>query len=356
MKKNFYILKNGKLIRKGNTIYFIFEKSDEKAFSAEIDGEEIEVKTEDVSDKPEYEKRVLPVEQIDVLLVYGRVSLTSGVISFLSKNNIPVHFFGYYGNYESTLMPKEKLLSGEMHIRQAIHYISKDKRLFIAKRFVEGSAQNILKNLEYYQREGRELKEEISFINSAYKSIENCKNISQLLALEGAIRSKYYSSFNKILKSFEFNERSRQPPENPINAMISFGNSLLYATIIKQIYHTQLDQTISFLHEPSERRFSLALDISEIFKPLLVDRIIFKLVNKDIISENHFVKELNSCLLNNKGKEIFLREYEGKLNTTIKHRDLGRNVSYERLIYLECLKLCKHFLEIKDYKPFVIWW
>lgn len=356
MKKNFYILRNGKLIRKGNTIYFIYEKSKEKAFSAEIDGEEIEMEVEDASDKPEYEKRVLPVEQIGAFFIYGRVSFTSGVISFLSKNNIPVHFFGYYGNYESTLMPKEMLLSGEMHIKQAMHYLLPDKRIFIAKRFVEGSAQNILKNLEYYQREGRELGEEISYIKSAYKSIENCKNVSQILALEGAIRNKYYSSFNKILKYFEFDERSRQPPKNPINAMISFGNSLLYATAIKQIYHTQLDQTISFLHEPSERRFSLALDISEIFKPLLVDRVIFKLVNKNIISENHFVRELNSCLLNNKGKEIFLREYEEKLNTTIKHRDLRRNVSYERLIYLECLKLCKHFLGMKEYKPFVIWW
>ncbi|MBC7081367.1 MAG: type I-B CRISPR-associated endonuclease Cas1 [Thermoplasmatales archaeon] len=356
MKKNFYILRNGKLIRKGNTIYFIYEKSEEKVFSAEIDGEEMEVETEDISDKQEYEKRVLPIEQISSLFIYGRVSLTSGVISFLSKNNIPVHFFGYYGNYESTLMPKEMLLSGEMHIKQAMHYISQDKRVFIAKRFVEGSAQNILRNLEYYQREGKDLQEEISYITNASFSIENCKDVSQLLALEGAIRSKYYSSFNKILKSFEFDERTRQPPENPLNAMISFGNSLLYATVIKQIYHTQLDQTISFLHEPSERRFSLALDISEIFKPLLVDRIIFKLVNKDIIGEDHFVKELNSCLLNNKGKEIFLREYDEKLQTTIKHRDLGRNVSYERLIYLECLKLCKHFLGIKDYKPFVIWW
>ena len=312
---------------------------------------------EDISDKPEYEKRILPVEQIGTLFIYGRVSLTSGVISFLSKNNIPVNFFGYYGNYESTLMPKEELLSGEMHIKQAMHYIDEQKRLFLAKRFVEGSAENMLRNLRYYKNEGKDVGEEISYMENALNKIEECKNVEQLMALEGGMRSVYYSSFDKILKPcFKFEERSRQPPENPLNAMVSFGNSLLYANIIKAIYHTQLDQTISFLHKPSERRFSLALDISEIFKPLLVDRTIFKLVNKDIIGENHFVKELNCCLLNDKGKEIFLREYEERLHTTIKHRDLGKNVSYERLIYLECLKLCKHFLGIKEYRPFVIWW
>ena len=138
--------------------------------------------------------------------------------------------------------------------------------------------------------------------------------------------------------------------------MISFGNALLYSTIIKNIYHTQLNQTIAFLHEPSERRYSLSLDLSEIFKPLIVDRVIFKLTNKQIITEKHFIKELNSCLLNEKGKKIFVMEYEKKLNSTIKHRSLKRNVSYERLIYLECIKLCKHLLGMKKYEPFVIWW
>jgi len=138
--------------------------------------------------------------------------------------------------------------------------------------------------------------------------------------------------------------------------MISFGNSLLYTATINAIYHTQLDQTISFLHEPSERRFSLSLDISEIFKPLIVDRTIFKLVNKDMITENDFIKELNYCLLNKSGKEKFIRDFEERLRTTIKHRELGRNVTYERLIYLECLKISKHFLGTKEYNPFVIWW
>ncbi|MEM0492604.1 MAG: type I-B CRISPR-associated endonuclease Cas1b [Candidatus Thermoplasmatota archaeon] len=356
MKRNFYILKNGKLVRKGNTVYFVCKKSEEKCFSSEVDEEEIEVESEDISDKPEYEKRVLPIEQIGVLFVYGRVSLTSGVISFLGKNMIPVHFFGYYGNYECSLMPREGLLSGELHIKQALHYINPEKRVFIAKRLVEGSAQNILRNLEYYQREGKDLSDDISYITSAFGSIEGCSDVGRLLALEGAIRSRYYSTFNKILRFFEFDERSRHPPGNPLNAMISFGNSLLYGTVIKEIYHTQLDQTVSFLHEPSERRFSLALDLSEIFKPLLVDRVIFKLVNKDMISGDYFVRELNCCLLNDKGREIFVREYDEKIHTTIKHRDLGRNVSYERLIYLECLKLCKHIIGLKEYKPFVIWW
>ena len=256
-----------------------------------------------------------------------------------------------------TLIPKDSLLSGEMHIRQASWYLDPKKRLALAKKFVTGSAANILRNLEYYRNEGKPVEGERADIQAFVEQAETINNVGQLLAAEGNIRSLYYSTFDKILKNgFSFGGRSRQPPANPLNAMISFGNSLVYGLTINAIYKTQLDQTISFLHEPSERRFSLSLDVSEIFKPLLVDRVIFKLVNKDMISPEDFRTDLGSCLLNDKGKRIFLSEFNEKLETTIKHRDLGRNVSYQRLVYLECIKLGKQFTGMKDYKPFAIWW
>jgi CRISPR-associated protein Cas1 len=370
MKKNLYLIKNGKIIRKQNTLYFVSKKESSgpptppggpaadgtPGYLADEDDERTDL-PEDISDKPEFEKRPLAVEQVDAILCYGRVSLTSGVISFLSKYNIPVHFFGYYGHYESTLFPKEALLSGEMHVRQASHYLDKNKRLALARKFVTGSAANIKRNLEYYQNQEKPLGGVLSGIDALAESTASCGNIGQLLALEGNIRSTYYSAFDKILKpGFSFGGRSRQPPANPLNAMISFGNSLVYGQAINAIYRTQLDQTVSFLHEPSERRFSLALDVAEIFKPLLVDRVIFKLINKDMISPQDFVTELGSCLLNDKGRRLFLAEFNEKMETTIKHRDLGRNVSYGRLVYLECIKLGKHMMGIKEYKPFTIWW
>ncbi|MDD5187601.1 MAG: type I-B CRISPR-associated endonuclease Cas1b [Methanoregula sp.] len=369
MKKNLYLIKNGKIIRKQNTLYFVSKKESSgppaqpgkpadgaPGYLADEDDERTDLE-DDISDKPEFEKRPLAVEQVDAILCYGRISLTSGVISFLSKYSIPVHFFGYYGHYESTLLPKEALLSGEMHVRQASHYLDHAKRLALARSFVTGSAANIKRNLEYYQNQEKPLAGVLKDIDVFLDSVETCKDIGQLLALEGNIRSNYYSTFDMILKpGFPFGGRSRNPPSNPLNAMISFGNSLVYGQAINAIYRTQLDQTISFLHVPSERRFSLALDIAEIFKPLLVDRVIFKLVNKDMISPHDFTTELGSCLLNDKGRRLFLTEFNEKMETTIKHRDLGRNVSYGRLIYLECIKIGKHVMGIKDYKPFTIWW
>jgi len=141
-----------------------------------------------------------------------------------------------------------------------------------------------------------------------------------------------------------------------LNALISFGNSLLYATTLGAIYRTQLRPTISFLHEPGDRRFSLALDISAVFKPLLVDRLIFKVLNTKMLGTDDFDKDLNYCYLKEKGRKVFVQEYDQRLKTTISHRNLGRKVSYRRLIRLECYKLIKHLMGVQEYRGFRAWW
>jgi len=130
----------------------------------------------------------------------------------------------------------------------------------------------------------------------------------------------------------------------------------MYSTVLTEIYNTQLNPTISYLHEPFKRRFSLSLDLSEIFKPFIGDRVVFKLLNKRIISKDDFDKDLNYCLLKDSGRRLFLQHYNERLDKTIKHRTLDRDVSYKHIIKLECYKLIKHVSGLKDYEAFRIWW
>lgn len=180
------------------------------------------------------------------------------------------------------------------------------------------------------------------------------------MAIEGRIRDKYYQSFNLILKLDDpfgaFTKRERCPPTNPINALISFGNSLLYATTLSEIYRTQLNPTVSFLHEPGARRYSLSLDLSEIFKPIIVDRTIFKLVNERMLKLDDFDRDLNYCYLREPGRKKFVQEYESRLQQTIEHRRLKKHVSYRHLIRLECYKLVKHIVGEEPYEGFRMWW
>ncbi|MEM3503955.1 MAG: type I-B CRISPR-associated endonuclease Cas1b [Nitrososphaeria archaeon] len=324
MKKNLHFLSEGILQRDENTVYFINKNG----------------------------KRPIPIEQIQQIIAHGPLTISSGVIHYFAQKGIPIHFFNYYGFYDGSFYPRETLLSGELLVKQVEHYLDNSKRMYLAKSFVRGAIDNIVKTIAEYKIEGK--KEQLEKLKN---EIENVNTITELMNIEARARIEYYECFDSILNDeFKFEKRTRQPPENELNALISFGNSLLYTTVLTELYNTQLNPTISYLHEPSERRFSLCLDISEIFKPLIVDRLIFYVVNKKIIQKDDFRKELNGLLLNENGKKKFIQYYEEKLATTIKHRTLKRNVSYQRLIRLEAYKLIKHLIGIKPYKPFVMWW
>lgn len=338
MKKTFYLFNPGQLERRNNTLKFTpFAEN-------EIDGA--------IHGQPRY----LPVEDINEFYVFGSLHATSSLFNFLGQKDIAIHFFDYYENYTGSFMPRDSLLSGRMILAQTSMFQSKKKRIIVAQKFIEGAAYNMLKNLQYYNRRGKDMEDIIDIINEYAKRIFATESIEELMGIEGMIRQNYYEAFNLILNDFEFGGRTKQPPQNEVNALISFGNMMCYTLCLRAIHQTQLNPTISYLHTPGERRYSLALDVAEIFKPIIVDRTIFRVLNRKEIQEKHFDKKMNKCLLNVSGKKIFVKAIEERLEETIQHRSLGRKVSYRHLVKLECYKLAKHILGIEEYKPFKMYW
>ena len=334
MKKTYYLFNPGTLSRRDNTLKFT------------------PVNEEDKEQKPRY----LPVEGVDELFVFGELKTNSALLNFLGKSQISVHFFDYYENYTGSFMPKDYLLSGKTLVRQVQYYTSKTKRIVIAKKIIEAAAFNMTKNLKYYENRGKDLSLQIDTIESFSLKVNETEQVDELMGIEGNIRMNYYDAFDEILNDFEMAGRSKQPPRNEVNALISFGNMMCYSQCLRAIHQTQLNPTISYLHEPGERRYSLALDIAEIFKPLLVDRVIFKVLNRKEITSSDFEEKANRIFLKEKGKKVFVQAFENRLTETFKHRKLNRNVSYKYLIRLECYKLIKHIMGIEDYKPFKMYW
>lgn len=230
--------------------------------------------------------------------------------------------------------------------------------MVIAKSIVRGIGINISEVLyHYYKHDKKEVKYTIDWIRKEFfNKINDTTNINQLMCVEGELWERFYRDFRYFLpEDFIMNKRVKRPPDNPINSLISFGNSLLYTKTISIIYNTHLDQRISYLHEPSERRFSLSLDISEVFKPIIVYKTIFDLINnRKIKVDKHFDKNLNYCLLNDEGRKIFIEAFEKRIESVFEHPRLKRKVSYKTAIKLDCYKLIKFIMEDKEFIPFNI--
>lgn len=360
MRRPYYLFSNGRLRRRHNTLYL------ERATAERTPGDD-PADEGTPSSTPTGEKTPFPVEQVESLHVFGEIDLNTKLVTFLAQQHIPVFFFDYYGNFTATLYPRDYLLSGHMKVQQARHYLRSKRRMYLARAFVEAATYNILRVLKYYiPRLASEAAEELFAVQErlekARRGLDAPGSISELMGLEGQCREAYYRVWPAILgdagAAFPFKRRERRPPSNELNALISFGNALCYSTVLRQIYRTTLDPTLSFLHEPGHRRFSLALDLAEVFKPLLVDRAIFRLIKTGAIAPKHFEERLGGVYLKESGRRVFVAHWDERLRKTIHHRGLDRRVSYERLVRLECHKLTRHLCDPKQdrYEGFHMWW
>lgn len=352
MQESYYIYSSGNLTQKDNTLRF-----------TAIDG--------NVKD--------LPIENIKEIYIMNEITVTSKLLNLFSKYGILVHFFNYYQFYIGSFCPKETKLAGQLLVKQVLAYGDYSNRLSIAREFIVAASYNIYRNLRYYNGRGKNVSEQMAAIENLRRKLADVETIEELMGIEGNIRQEYYKAWNVIIdQNIEFDKRVYHPADNMINSLISYVNSLVYTKTLAEIYKTQLNPTISYLHQPGTRRYSLALDVSEIFKPLIADRLIFSLLNRKQITESSFVEGLNglqlterasrqkivaelkakksSLQLTERASRIITSEFDEKLKTTIFHKELNKNVSYQFLIRLELYKLIKHIIGEKEYKGFEMWW
>ncbi|GAB6078828.1 type I-B CRISPR-associated endonuclease Cas1b [Hydrogenobaculum acidophilum] len=308
--RSYYIVSHGKLIKKDNTLMF----------------------------QNKTKEQVIPIEDIKDVFIIASVSITSEVLKLFSKKGVVVHFFSVYGNYIGSFFPKNENELGSLIISQVRHYEDREKRLYLAKEFIKGAISNCGKLLD------------IEF-DSFLQKLKGVNTISELMGIEANFRKLYYKSLEAKAELY-FGKRTKRPPTTELNALISFGNSLLYGKIASQIYSSSLNIHISYLHEINQKRFSLALDLSEIFKPIIVDFVILKLAKENVFQKGFFKRQKDKLLLTNIGFKTFIKAFDDRFNETIKIDE--KEYTLATAIKMEIIKLIKHFEAKELYKALVI--
>lgn len=301
----------------------------------------------------EEEKHHIPVEATEQINIYNEIVITSSVINTITNENIRIGFFNRVGELLGYYVPHGYTQDSKATLAQCAEYSDLAKRLLMAKRMEIAAIHNIRANLRYYHKHGKNVDGVIDFLNEQIDEFNKCKTIEELLLIEARCRQEYYRTFNEILnnRDFRFEKRSKRPPLDAINALISFGNTVLYNKIQHMIWKTSLDPRIGIFHAANRRYCSLNLDFADLFKAITVDRVIFTIINKGIIRKDNFVMHGEGAVyLDDNGKRLFIQEFEDKMSSKITINN--KNITYSQLIENEIHAYQKHILTESKYKPY----
>lgn len=300
-------------------------------------------------------KRDLPIKAIKNINIYSDVVFNAGILKMLSNNNVTLTVFDRYSRNIGRFVPEKKTQISSVFLKQCELYNNMEERMSIAVQFVKAEIFNMRTNLKYYNKhlKNRKSNEVICEMKYVEKEIIYLNSTNDLLLMEARAKEIYFSCINQIIKndSFTFLKRTKRPPMDPINSLISFGNCVLYNHIANEIHKTALDIKIGYLHSTNRRAETLNLDIAEIYKPVIVDRVIFTLINKRMInSELHFDYTDHGVFLNTEGKRIFLKQFYNRMNCKITVDN--ESISYRNLIWKEIVSFKNFINGNADFRPF----
>ena len=281
----------------------------------------------------------IPSKTTDALFLFGQTEFNTSTIWLLAKEKIPCHVFSWTGNHVSTITPHPQQVSGTLAIKQGQAYRSKGKRIAICQALIESAAHNMMSNHR------RNDLPNLSEMEAMKERISQTKRPDELMGIEGNIRKIYYQGWQQWMQLKSPFQRCYHPPDNPINALVSFLNSLLYATVVSELYRTALHPGIAYLHEPQSRRYSLALDLSEITKPVIVDRTLASMWNNKEIKDTDFEPNSNGVILKEDARKRVVKTWDEVIRRTFYSHELKRNISYRGIIRRDCYKIIRFLLE-----------
>lgn len=321
-------------------------------------------------------KERIPLVKIDEVVVLGEVTLTASAVHLLLERDIEITFLGHYGQFKGRLSPP---FSKNAVLRVAQYRAHQDmtKRCELARRFVIGKLMNQRTMLQRYQRRqsDAEMMQAIEQMSTLLRQLATLPldsthvphklasgdnriagtPLEAILGLEGAGSAAYFRCFGKLLsdpRQWPFPGRVKRPPTDPLNALLSFGYSLLTNKVASAVQLVGFDHFVGYLHSSFYGRPALALDLVEEFRPIIVDSVVLNMLNNRMLTPEDFLVELGAYRLKEEKRRVFFTKFEERLNEEVQHPLFGYKSTYQRCIELQTRLLAKYLTgEIDAYPP-----
>ena len=286
----------------------------------------------------------IPVESLEAIYLFSAVQMTSQCVQQCLKHGISVSYFSkagvYFGRLQST---------GHVNVFRQRKQAALAHTIFsldLSKNVIGGKIHNQMTVLSRYERsEQKDVQKELQGMRLSLKKIPGCKSVDEIMGYEGNAARLYFEGLSKVVhKEFAFQGRSRRPPRDEFNSMLSLGYSLLMNEIYSRLESKGLHPYFGFIHSDREKHPTLSSDMMEEWRAVIIDSLVMSLVNGNEIKPEHFVHDSESSgyYLTKEGLNIFLRKYDKKMNTTVKYLDyVDYAVSYRRAIDLQIGQLVK---------------
>lgn len=301
----------------------------------------------------------VPLMLVDGVVIFGRATVSPAALMELLERQIPLSFMTGTGRFLGRLEPP---VNKNIFVRAAQWRAAEgsDRAVHAVQGFIRGKLKNYRTMLLRAQRQGTEgLQGGLEQLEHAIAPIPQTLSIDALRGLEGAGSAAYFGCFNGLIRNgdFSFQTRSRRPPTDPVNALLSFGYALLCHDVQGAINIVGFDPYLGYLHTQRYGRPSLALDLMEEFRPLVVDALVLSVLNRKALLPEEFVSEplSRAVSLSEPGRRKFLRLYEQKKQSKFKHPVLGRQCSYQEAFEIQARLLAKYLMgETEQYPPLVL--
>ncbi len=321
-------------------------------------------------------KKRIPLHKVDDVVVMGEITMTTSAISLLMEKQIEIHFLNHFGQFKGKLSPP---LSKNSLLRLAQHraHNNMDQRCELARRFVIGKLTNQRTMLQRYNRRQHDpaLTQEIDLMAALIRQLValdiragkvqalvsgdagiSGTPLETILGLEGAGSAAYFRCFGKLLVDKElwsFSGRVKRPPTDAVNALLSYGYTLLTSQAGSALQIAGFDQYVGYLHSSTYGRPALALDLMEEFRPLITDSVVLTVLNNRVLTPGDFIVELGAYRLKKEPRKLFLTRFEERLNEEITHPIFEYRVKYRRSIELQARLIAKYLTgEIAEYPAF----